>query len=153
MPLLLKLLRALVVAGQLLTIQCNHKAILWSDAILLFQSPLPPQPSLQPCLPVLSESPRWMVMLFSQSVYRISFWKSLGFLKSHPFLKASVSPINYSFCAFKGVFNLFKSCNIEFIFPQSGDGHPLQCSELGNPMDREAWRDYGPRSHEESDST
>ena len=37
--------------------------------------------------------------------------------------------------------------------PGGGHGNPLQCSCLKNPMDRGAWRGYGPLGHEELDVT
>ena len=37
--------------------------------------------------------------------------------------------------------------------PGEGNGYPLQCSCLENPMDRGAWRRYSLWGHEESDTT
>ena len=37
--------------------------------------------------------------------------------------------------------------------PGGGQGNLLQCSCLENPMDRGAWRGYGPWGHEELDRT
>ena len=36
---------------------------------------------------------------------------------------------------------------------REGNGNPLQCSCLGNPMDREAWWANSPWGHKESDTT
>ena len=36
---------------------------------------------------------------------------------------------------------------------RGGNGSPLQCSCLENPMDRGAWRGYSPGGHKESDAT
>ena len=38
-------------------------------------------------------------------------------------------------------------------FPRRGDGNPLQCFCLGNPMDGRAWVDCGPRGCKELDTT
>ena len=37
-------------------------------------------------------------------------------------------------------------------FPEEGDDYPLQCSCLGNPMDRGAWRATVHRVAKESDN-
>ena len=37
--------------------------------------------------------------------------------------------------------------------PVRGDGNPLQCSCLGNPMNREAWWAAEPWGHKDSDKT
>ena len=38
-------------------------------------------------------------------------------------------------------------------FPGEGNGNPLQCSYLGNPVDRGAWRATAHGAAEESDMT
>ena len=37
--------------------------------------------------------------------------------------------------------------------PREGDGNPLQCSCLENPMDEGAWQAYSSWGHKESDTT